>query len=289
MSEAVRVIRGGRPAGDDAELRYLRRRGNRHVRKARLTRALLRWAALGAAHLAIAAVLLYAAVRVFLLVTRAEALALTQVEIEGAERASPAAIRARLAPYFGRNLLELDLGAVAAECAADPWALAASARRVFPDTLRLRIVERSPRATALIAGVPHVVDATGFVIGPSGPGLSDDLPVLTGLDGLTDAQLIAALARGVGLIERLRAAAPGWLAEVSEIDIAGPDRIVVRTIDPGPLLLLDPSRVERNLREYLELRREVARRVGPMLYVDLRWEDHITVMPAEGVPVQEES
>lgn len=283
------MIRAGKPIGEASELRYLRRRGNLHVRKARLTRSLLRWSGLAVAHLAIAAVLLYAMVRVFNLVTHAEEFALERVEIEGARRASPDAILSRLQPYLGRNLLELNLHDVAAVSARDPWTRWASARRVFPDTLRLYIGERQPSATAVIGGVPHVIDTTGYVIRPCGPGMTDDLPVLTGLDGLSDPELIAALERGVGLVERLRAAAPAWVAEISELDLAQRDRVVVRTVDPGPTLLLDPGRVERNLREYLELRRDIRRRVGPARYVDLRWEDHITVMPEKGVPVQEES
>jgi hypothetical protein len=54
----------------------------------------------------------------------------------------------------------------------------------------------------------------------------------------------------------------------------------VRTVDPGPAILLDPDRVERNLNRYLELRREIARRAGRLEYVDLRWRERISVMPA---------
>jgi cell division protein FtsQ len=283
------VTRSGQPAGDRSDLRYLRRKGNLNVRKARLTRSLLRWSALGAAHVAIATVLLYAAVRIFVLVTSAEEFALVSVEVNGAQRTSAQAIRARLQPYFGRNILELDLAEVAAVSASDPWTLWASARRVFPGTLRLRVAERRPSAVAVIGGVAHVVDSTGYVIRPSGPGMTDDLPVLTGLDGLSEPELIAALRKGVGLVERLRGTAPPWLEEISELDLGQRDRIMVRTVDPGPTLLLDPDHVERNLREYLELRNDIRRRVGPIRYVDLRWEDHITVMPRDGVAVDEES
>lgn len=283
------MIRGGQPISRQPAQRYWRRRVNRPVRKVRLVRSLLRWSALGLAHLVFASVVLYAAVRVFLMITNAEEFALVQVEIEGASRASATAIRAQLESYRGRNLLELNLGEIAAVLARDPWVLEATAKRVFPDTLRIRITERRPSALALIDGTPYVIDATGHVIRPSGPGTPDDLPVLTGLDGLGDNELIAELRRGASLIDRLRQAAPPWVGEISEFDLKERDRIVVRTVDPGPLLLLDPTRVERNLPEYLELRRDIARRVGSMQYVDLRWADHIAVKPKNPTPSKEDS
>lgn len=283
------MTRSGRPLEGAPELRYLRSRANRRIRKARLNRSLMRWSAIGAAHLAITGLFLYAAVRLLTLVTNADEFTLTTVEVEGARRASPVAIRARLAPYIGRNLLELDLAEVAAVSARDSWALWASARRIFPGTLRVQIAERHPSATAILSGVAHVIDSEGYVIRPSGPGMEDDLPVLTGLDGMSQPQLIAALRRGAGFVERLRRTVPAVVDEISELDLSRRDAVAVRTIDPGPELLLDPARIERNLPEYLELRRDIARRGGPMVYVDLRWEDHITVMPTNGVPSKEAS
>ncbi len=52
------------------------------------------------------------------------------------------------------------------------------------------------------------------------------------------------------------------------------------TSDGGPTILLDPRRVELNLLEFLELREAIHRRVGAAEYVDLRWRDRISVMPA---------
>jgi hypothetical protein len=106
---------------------------------------------------------------------------------------------------------------------------------------------------------------------------------------MSEDDLIVALRRGVTLVSRLRRVVPGWVDEISELELSRSDRVAVRTVDPGPTLLLDPARIERNLPEYLELRRDVARRVGAMKYVDLRWEDHISVMPAESVPLKEGS
>jgi cell division protein FtsQ len=260
--------------------RYWRRRANRRVRKRRLARSACRWAAAGLVHLTLSAVVLYVALLGARALTRAPEFAVERLDLEGAARAPLEALRARLAPFAGQNLLELDLDAVAAAVAGEPWIASAAAKRILPGTLRVTVVEREPRAIALRGGVPWVVDPTGTVIGRSGPGLPDDLPVITGLDQLDPAVRPAVLARAAARIDELERAAPAWLAELSELDVAEPDRIVARTIAPGPRLVLDPRQIDRNVAAYLELRPEIARRVGPAAYVDLRWQGRLAVMPA---------
>jgi len=66
------------------ELRYLRRRANRRVRKVRLVRGVLRWAAFVAVQALLAALLVFAAGRALAGLERSPLLALRQIEIEGA-------------------------------------------------------------------------------------------------------------------------------------------------------------------------------------------------------------
>ena len=82
------------------------------------------------------------------------------------------------------------------------------------------------------------------------------------------------------MIGRLRLYAMPFVETVSELDLSREDRILARTVDPGPRLLLDPPRVERNVLRYLALRSTIEGRIGPADYVDLRWRDRIAVMPA---------
>jgi cell division septal protein FtsQ len=281
--------RAGAPLEADADQRYWRRRANRRVRKARLTRLALRWTGLVAAHLAVAAMALYGGIRVFIGFTSTDEFRVRRLEIEGTHRASDAALRARLAPWVGQNLFDLDLAGAAEAVTGDPWIRSASAKRILPDTLRVAVVERVPCAVALIGGVAHVVDGTGHVIRPSGPDVADDLPVLTGLDGRDERALVVALRRGVTVIQELEAAVDHWLPELSELDLSNRDRVAVRTVDPGPIILLDPQRIERNVAEYLELRREIVRLAGPLATVDLRWRDQISVRPRTPIPPREDS
>jgi cell division protein FtsQ len=263
----------------EPEQRYWRRRANRRVRKARLTHNLGYWSAVIALNLMIAGVLIYIGVRTFERLRNSGEFALETIEIAGSQRASAEAIRQRLAPFVGVNLFDLDLREIESLVASDPWVARASIKRELPDRLRVGLVERTPCAVAVILGQTHLVDETGYVIGLTGPGLADDLPVLTGLAEERE-PLIADLRRGVASIRRLRRASERFNDNISELDLSRGDRITVRTIDPGPLLLLDPRRIERNVLEYLEIGGSFRNQLGAVDYIDLRWQDKISVMPA---------
>jgi len=268
-----------RPVIVEEEQHYWRRRANRRVRKRRLTRNFTRWSIILSVNLLIATVLVSALVGGLRSVTHSEEFALDRIQLAGHERASAQAIRNNLAGFLGDNLFDVDLLEVGRTVQRNPWVLAASVKREVPDGLRVAIRERRPTALALIGGVAHLVDATGYVIGPCGPGAADDLPVLTGIASLEGDALIAALRRGVELIQQLRGVSADFAAEISELDLSQNDRVLIRTISGGPVLLLDPQRIERNVEDYLSLAGEIERRSGPLDYVDLRWANRISVMP----------
>ena len=268
------------PVLAEPEQHYWRRRANRRVRKARLTRSLARWLASATALGIIGTAVFQAGAHAVDSVKHVDGLAVERIDIEGALRAGPETLHDRLEPFLGQNILDLRLYEVVAAAETDPWVLSASAKRILPGTLRVTVQERHPAALARIDGVSYVVDTTGYVAGQADAGEFSDLPVLLGLDGLERDALAATLRRGVGTLARLQRTTGIWVDEIAVIDFSREDRIVVGTVDPGPRILLDPREVERNLNRFLELRREIARRAGPLDYVDLRWSDRITVMPA---------
>jgi cell division septal protein FtsQ len=268
------------PLRVEPEQHYWRRRANRRVRKRRITRNLMQWTLVLAVNALMAAVICYGAGRGLRALAASAEFSLERVEVEGAHRVSDERIRAALTPFMQRNLFDIDLAEVGRVAAADPWVLGSSVKRVLPDTLRVSLHERTPSALAVIGGLVHLVDSTGYVIGPSGPATADDLPVLTGLDGYSGEELAQALRRGVRLVERMRMRAPLLAEEISELDLSRPELLAARTVHPGPRLLLDPLAVERNVNPYLRLRREIERGYGALEYVDLRWSDRISVMPA---------
>ncbi len=278
------MIRRFNPLLANPDRDYWRSAGNWRVRKARLWKRVARWSATIALHAAVGGVLVYAGLVALRGLSTTTEFAMTRVEVQGAAYISAESVRLRLASWFGRNLAEIDLDRIAAEVEQDRWIRQAAVKRLFPNALRVSIVERRPAALALIDGQPQIVDSTGYVIGPMESDPVFDLPMLVGFDGLRGEQLDQALARGVAAVDRLGAVDGNWLSQISEVDLSSSGALGLRLVEPGPRLLLDPERVERNLSAWLALRREIQGRIGPITQVDLRWRDRITVLPAVPLP-----
>ncbi|HEX4824644.1 MAG TPA: FtsQ-type POTRA domain-containing protein [Candidatus Polarisedimenticolaceae bacterium] len=271
----------------EPDRRYWRRRVNRHVRKARRTRVLLRWAGILAANLAIGAILVAFGASVARHFATSTELSVKTIDVEGVLHTNADSVRAVLRPYVGRNLVELDLDEVAKAATKDPWVKEATVKRVLPGVLRVSVTERTPGALALLRGMVYVVDDGGFVMGPVGPDFPYDLPLLTGLDRFQGEALGAALARGVGLLMTLHRSRTAWARGISELDLSQPDRVAVSRVDDTAEILLDPDDVDRNLDAYLALKPMIARKVGPGGRVDLRWNRRISILPAAEPPAME--
>jgi len=280
------MIEEGRPF-PEPDRRYWRRRVNRHVRKARRARTLLRWTGILAANLAIGVVLVISGTSMARHFATSDELAVSEIVVEGATRTTPDAVRAVLKQFLGRNVLEVPLADVAKAAADDPWVKETTVKRVLPRTLRVTVVERTPGALALVRGLVYVVDDSGYVMGPAGPELPYDLPLLVGLDGYRDPDRAAALARGVALLLRLHESFPAWTRGISEVDLSHADRVAVTRLDGGPQILLDPDHIDRNLGAYLALQPMIARKVGDTTRVDLRWSRRISLLPAADRPAPE--
>jgi cell division protein FtsQ len=268
-----------RPIPSEPDQRYWRRRANRKVRKERLARNLLRLGLIVLLNGFVLGVLAYSTTRAVHGLTRSGEFALQRIEITGAERTVPEALRGSLAGYVETNLFDLDLEQIGAVVLRDPWIREVKVRRVLPDTVRIGLSERRPTARAIIGGVAHVVDSTGYVIGPAENGPIDHLPALVGLDRVEGDVLAAELRRGVDLLQRLELTSEEFVRGIAELDLSSDRQVTVRTVGQGPALLLDPRRIERNVGAYLELEQEIGRRAGTLEYVDLRWRDRISVMP----------
>lgn len=273
------MIEEGHPL-PEPDRRYWRRRVNRHVRKARRARTLFRWTGIVAANVAIGAVLVVSGASMARHFATSDELAVREIAVEGTSATTPEAVRAVLQPFLGRNLAELALDEVAAAATKDPWVKQASVKRILPGTLRVTVVERTPGALALLGGSVYVVDDGGVVMGPAGPELPYDLPLLVGLDAHRGKDREATLARGIDLLLRLHAAFPTWTRGISEVDLSRGDRVVVTRVEGGPQILLDPDRIDRNLGAYLALQPTIARKVGDVNRVDLRWSQRISLLPA---------
>lgn len=260
----------------EADRRYWRWHGNRRVRKRRLLRTAVRYAAIGVLVSVVATGLYIAAAAGIRRVVAADTFRLSEVFIQGSERADRAAIAAVVETFRGDSLFLVDLEHVARVVERQPWVAAAIVRREFPNALRIELEESVPVALARVGDETFVVDRDGALVERT-DALEWGLPVLTGLDHLSESDRTIRIRAGVASIRRLREYHAAWVGEIASLDLAKPDRIAVTTVAPGPAVLLDPDRVDRNVGPYLALSSEIGHRVGRAEYVDLRWKDRIAV------------
>ena len=90
-------------------------------------------------------------------------------------RVSAEQIRAAVGPAAARGFFGVDLAEVRASALALPWVAAAEVRKVWPDTLEVRVSEREVLGRL---GVDRLVDVAGNVFQARGAGETRGLPLL---------------------------------------------------------------------------------------------------------------
>jgi len=98
------------------------------------------------------------------------------VDVSGSfARVSAEQIRAAVGPAATRGFFGVDLGEVRASALALPWVAEAEVRKVWPDTLEVRIRERQVLGRL---GVDRLVDVAGNIFQARGAGEARGLPLL---------------------------------------------------------------------------------------------------------------
>ncbi|HEX6842425.1 MAG TPA: FtsQ-type POTRA domain-containing protein [Stellaceae bacterium] len=210
--------------------------------------------------------------RLFALTARC-GLAVANVQVEGRERTSRAAVLDAVAVVRGTPILAVDPADAKQRLEAVPWIRSASVERRFPDTLHIRLVERQPLAFWQRHGKLVLIDRDGVTIptdrldqfgnlivlvGPDAPAHGAELIDMLATEPTLAAHVAAAVRMGgrrwnlhldnnvdIALPEDDAAAAWRRLAqversdgilerEIQEVDLRLPDRLVVRTATEPP-------------------------------------------------------
>ena len=75
---------------------------------------------------------------------------------------------------------------------------------------------------------------------------------------------------------------PAFARQVSQIDLSRDDGLELRLSNGEPPIRLNPNQYGLNLDNYLAIRNLIDSNYGRIQYVDLRWKDRISIMPAAG-------
>lgn len=183
-------------------------------------------------------------------VTHSPRFAITEIEVRGAHRIDPDALRARLPVHVGDNAF-VDLAAAARVVQGDPWVAQATVRRMLPHTIVVELRERVAAAIADLGtaagpgiadgdgdgdGGLYLIDTTGrpFKRAAPGAGETEHLPIVTGLGRAAftadPAAAQATLADAITAVDRWRTADRPAIGEI-HIDPHG--AATLHTHDPA--------------------------------------------------------
>lgn len=272
-----------RPVVPSSDERFLRLTRNEQVRKRRRARTYLRVAIWAGLHLAVAGVVALAAWGGHHYLTHSARFRVGRVLAAGGGYAPEREIRKVTEPYLGKNIFAADLDALQAKLEAQPWISTARVKRRIPDTLLIQIEERVPQVLVKVRDGVYMADGEGILLDRFGPEYSDyNFPILTGLDRVGRDTLKKRIQTGAAFVDFLYKTRPQLADQVSEVDMEDDRDLEVRLNDGGPPLKVSPDAFGLNLDNYLAMRNYIASNYGDVKYVDLRWKDRISILPAEG-------
>jgi len=199
--------------------------------------------------------------------------AVKTIEITGTTHTPLSAIDANTRQYIGVNLFKIDIGRLRHDLRGLGWVKRIEAEKKLPDTLRIRIVERTPAALVAIAGRLTYVDEDGVPFADLSPSVGDgDLPLITNAAG-------AELQRSVTLLRDLRARDPQVYSRVSEVRPVAPNGFALFDRELGAFVYADDSDLSAKWRDLYAVARAEHLGVHDIEYADLRFAGRIVVKP----------
>ncbi len=112
--------------------------------------------------------------------TDAMGMQVREIFTEGRQRTTTTEIVRILEPYYGQNILSVDIAALQKRLESLPWVQHATVTRQLPDQLRTRLVEHRPIALWQTANGPALVSIEGDIIQVRVLSPYRHLPILSG-------------------------------------------------------------------------------------------------------------
>jgi cell division protein FtsQ len=222
----------------------------------------------------------FGAVLVGRLIFESDYFRIASVRVENESRVSSKEILALSEIRTGTRIFELDLDAIGRKIAENPWVATAGVRRIFPQEVLIRVVEREPRAIVNL-GYLYYLDGTGEVFKVLEPGDSLDFPVFTGIDRTylleSPEEARRLFAEALALLEKLEARAIFGAGELSEIHIHPADGFHLHTLVGGVPIRMGRGNYDDKLDRLERIYPELRPRLQALKYIDLNVIDRVIV------------
>ncbi len=198
--------------------------------------------------------------------------ALKTIEVTGAVHTPRASVDAVTRAYLGSNLFKLDISNVQNDLGKLGWISRIEAEKKLPDTLRVRIVERTPVALLQSGDRLQYVDERGMAFAELSPSAGDsDLPLIS------DSARGASAGTCVALLRDLRARDPELYARVSEVRLIAPDAFAIFDRQLATSIYGSASDLASKWRELYAIAQSEKLDRGAIEYADLRFADRIVI------------
>ncbi len=196
--------------------------------------------------------------------------------VEGLTYTPQADVSRVFAGDFGRSVYLVPLAARRQALLKIDWVKDATVSRLWPNRLRVRLVERRPVAFLMLpAGAsfePALVDGEGVILRPP-PRARLSLPVL---HGVTREQPAAVRRARMGQVTGMLAALEAYVPQMSEIDVTDSNDLVVTQLVEGRAirLRLGNRNYLARLRSFLKSYSDISRRLPASRTFDLRLDNY---------------
>ncbi|GAC1433475.1 MAG: cell division protein FtsQ/DivIB [Thermoanaerobaculia bacterium] len=199
--------------------------------------------------------------------------AVKNIEVSGAVHTSREALGAVTAAFAGVNLFKIDITVVQAELRSLPWISRIEIEKKLPDTLRIRVTERTPWALVQSGSSLRYADENGVPFAPLSPSVGDpDLPLIV-------ASNPADMERCARLIRDLHRRDPLVYSRISEVSVLAPNAFAIFDRDLGTVVYADAENLSQKWRTLYAIADAERFPRGGIQYADLRFADRIVLKP----------
>lgn len=195
------------------------------------------------------------------------------IEVIGATHTSREALEAVTSSFAGKNLFKIDIAEVQAQLKQLPWVNRIEIEKKLPDTLRIRVSERTPWALVQSGNSFRYADENGAAFAPLSPSVGDpDLPLVVANDA-TD------VAKCVQLIRDLHDREPLLYSRISQVQPLAPNAFAIFDRDLGTVIYSDEENLIEKWRSLYAIARAERFDRGAIQYADLRFADRVVLKP----------
>ncbi len=199
--------------------------------------------------------------------------AVKHIQLDGVVHTPMAALSVATDRYKGLNLFQIDIDRVQRDLGGLGWVNRIEIEKKVPDTLRIKITERTPVALARNGERLLYVDEKGVGFAELSPRVgNDDLPIITDAHG-------PELQRTVDLLRHLREKDRELYSRISEVWPIAPRGFALYDRDLGAVVYANADDISEKYRNlYAILQSESNPKIE---YADLRFADRVIVKQVE--------